>query len=714
MIRIVNLTLARGTKRLLEGASLTVHAGHKLGLVGANGCGKSSLFAALRRELFPDAGSIDLPPSWVIAHVAQETPPATTTALDYVLDGDRELREIEAALAAAEADPAHDGALLADLHHRFEAIGGYTSAPACRHAAGGPGLRRRAPRRPGGELLRRLADAPEPRAGAACAARTCCCSTSPPTTSTSTRCCGSRTGSAAIPARCCSSPTTAISSTAWWTCIVHVANRKLTSYTGNYAQFERERAQQLALQQATHAKQQRQVAHLTRSSTASAPRRPRPSRRKAASRRWSAWRSSPPRTSTARSSSRSRRSATPRASSCCWRTSRSAIADRPPVLPGVDFAILAGDRIGLLGPNGAGKSTLLKAIAGTLAPQAGARRVAQGLRLGYFAQHQVEQLREEHSPLWHLRQFEPDTREQEHRIFLGGFDFRGDMASSAIGNFSGGEKARLTLALIVRQKPNLLLLDEPTNHLDIEMREALTEALQDYDGALVVVAHDRHLLRATTDALWLVADGKVAPFDGDLDDYREWVLGTRRRERIDAAERSAPGAAAGSADRKAQKRDEARERQRLADARKPLLAKQAALERRDRGARSGEGGARRVARHRGRVRRRRAGRAQGEDRPPGRRHLAARAARDRVARGGRGAREDRRRCGPLRTCFVIVRTSRARRSGWREAARQTPHAARVPKALRRIRRVPRIPSSQKNSSVSSPNIGSRKSDDQIM
>jgi ATP-binding cassette, subfamily F, member 3 len=208
------------------------------------------------------------------------------------------------------------------------------------------------------------------------------------------------------------------------------------------------------------------------------------------------------------------------------------------------------------------------------------------LRLGYFAQHQVEQLRAEYSPLWHLRQIEPDAREQDFRTFLGGFDFIGDMATAEVGRFSGGEKARLTLALIVRQKPNLLLLDEPTNHLDIEMREALTESLQDYGGALVVVAHDRHLLRATTDALWLVADGEVKPFDGDLDDYRDWVLAGRRRERDAArAEVAAPVAAIATAvanadggDRKAQRRAEAQARQRLADARKPFLVRQAAIE----------------------------------------------------------------------------------------------------------------------------------------
>ena len=251
-----------------------------------------------------------------------------------------------------------------------------------------------------------------------------------------------------------------------------------------------------------------------------------------------------------------------------------------------------GKIIGLLGPNGAGKSTLLKAIGGTLAPLSGTRHVAHGLRLGYFAQHQVEQLRAEYSPLWHLRQMEPDTREQDFRTFLGGFDFLGDMATSEVGRFSGGEKARLTLALIVRQKPNLLLLDEPTNHLDIEMREALTESLQDYGGALVVVAHDRHLLRATTDVLWLVADGVVKPFDGDLDDYRDWVLAGRKRERDAArvlvagpvaatvtATVTAPVAmTADSGDRKAQRRAEAQARQRLADARKPFLARQAAIE----------------------------------------------------------------------------------------------------------------------------------------
>ena len=581
MLRAVDLTLSRGTRRLLEGASLTVHAGHRIGLVGANGSGKSSLFAAIRGEIHADAGRIELPASWTVAHVAQETPPVDASALDYVLDGDVELRAIERQLAVAHADPAHDGALLAELHHRFEAIDGYSARARAAMLLSGLGFAEARHGDPvasfsGGWRMRlNLAQALQSRSDLLLL----------------------------------DEPTNHLDLDAvlWleeWLRryqgtlllithdrdfldgvvdgIVHVEDRKLVSYTGNYVQFETERAQKLALQQATWAKQQRQVAHLQsfidRFRAKATKAKQAQSRVKALERLEliaAAHVDSPFEFAFAPVS----------------RTGRQLVLlegvtlgypERPPVLPKLDFSLLAGDRIGLLGPNGAGKSTLLKAIAGTLAPLEGDRRVAQGLRLGYFAQHQVEQLRLEHSPLWHLSRLEPDAREQEHRDFLGGFDFRGDMASAAVGNFSGGEKARLTLALIVRGKPNLLLLDEPTNHLDIEMREALTEALQDYEGTLVVVAHDRHLLRATTDALWLVADGKVAPFDGDLDDYRGWVLSQKKRERAaaQAQTRSAASAVGDDTplDRKAKKREEAQARQRLADARKPLLSRQAKLE----------------------------------------------------------------------------------------------------------------------------------------
>jgi ATP-binding cassette subfamily F protein 3 len=575
MLRVSNLTLSRGVKRLLEDANLTVHVGHKVGLVGANGCGKSSLFAAIRGELLPDAGSVDLPASWTIAHVAQETPAVDLPALEFVLDGDRELRDVEAALAAAERDHAHAGEALADLHHRFDDIGGYSSRARAATLLAGLGF-------------------PEARHR-------------DPVTSFSG---GWRMRLNLAQALMCRSdlllldePTNHLDLDAvlWledWLAkypgtlllithdrdfldgvvdtIVHVQARKLASYTGNYAQFERERAQQLALQQASYAKQQRQVAHLhsfiDRFRAKATKAKQAQSRIKALERMEliaAAHVDSPFEFTFAPVDAAARQLV-------LLERADLGYEGRPPVLRHVDWGILAGERIGLLGPNGAGKSTLLKTVAGTLVPRSGKRLTAQNLRLGYFAQHQVEQLRDDESPLWHLRQTEPDAREQELRDFLGGFDFRGDMATSATGRFSGGEKARLTLALIVRQRPNLLLLDEPTNHLDIEMREALTEALQDFGGALIVVAHDRHLLRATTDVLWLVADGAITPFEGDLDDYRDWVLGQRRRGRAEAeTETESPGA---PVDRKAQKRVEAAARQRLADARRPLVARQSVIE----------------------------------------------------------------------------------------------------------------------------------------
>ncbi len=583
MLRLTNLVLARGVKRLLDGANLTVHDGHKVGLVGPNGCGKSSLFALLLGELHQDAGEVELPAAWTIAHVAQETPAVDTPAIDFVLDGDRELREVEAALrsseAAAAVDPELAGEMLGELHHRYEAIGGYAArarAATLLSGLGFPAARHEDPVASfsGGWRMRlNLAQALMCRSDLLLL----------------------------------DEPTNHLDLDAvlWledWLArypgtlflithdrdfldgvvntIVHVDGQKLRSYTGNYAQFERERALQLALQQTSYAKQQRQIAHLQafvdRFRAKATKAKQAQSRIKALERM--------ERIAAAHVDSPFEFAFAPvdQGARQLVRLEHVTLGygDAPPILAHLDWNLLSADRVGLLGPNGAGKSTLLKAIAGTLVPRQGERLVAQGLKIGYFAQHQVEQLRAEESPLWHLAKLDPAVREQELRDFLGGFDFRGDMATSPVGRFSGGEKARLTLALLVRQKPNLLLLDEPTNHLDIEMREALAEALQDYDGALVVVAHDRHLLRATTDALWLVADGKVVPFDGDLDDYRDWVLGARRRATASAA--PAPDAvldAQPAADRKAQKRAEAEARQRAYAQKKPLLDQQAKVER---------------------------------------------------------------------------------------------------------------------------------------
>jgi ATP-binding cassette subfamily F protein 3 len=577
MLRIGALTLARGTKRLFESANLTLHAGHKAGLIGANGSGKSTLFAAIRGEIAPDAGEIALPPKWTLAHVAQETPAVATPAIEFVMDGDRELREIETALAEAGAahaggehgDHAEHGAALALLHHRFEDVGGYSARSRGATLLAGLGVPEA-----------RHRDSVESFSG------------------------GFRMRLNLAQALMCRSdlllldePTNHLDLDAvlWledWLArysgtlllithdrdfldgvagmIVHVDARKLRVYSGNYSQFERERARVLALQQAAHAKQQRQIAHLQtfvdRFRAKATKAKQAQSRIKAIEKMEliaAAHVDSPFEFAFAPTGAMARQLVRLDGATLGY-------ADTA-VLADVDWNVLSDARIGLLGPNGAGKSTLMKAVAGRLVPDRGERLVAQNLRVGYFAQHQVEALRVDESPLAHLQRIEPATREQELRDFLAGFDFRGDRATSAVAQLSGGEKARLTLALIVRDRPNLLLLDEPTNHLDIEMREALTEALQDFDGALIVVAHDRHLLRATTDELWLVNDGKVLPFDGDLDDYRDWVLALSRGTRD---ERRDPPAT----DRKTKKRAEADARQRRSGVRRPLLARQAALE----------------------------------------------------------------------------------------------------------------------------------------
>ena len=575
MLRISDLTLARGLKLLLENASLTVHSGHKVGLIGANGSGKTSLFALIRGELSQDKGEWSIPPGWVIAHVAQEAAPADTTAIDYVLDGDRELRAIESALAVAQADEAADahagGEHLAELHHRFEIIDGYSARARAAMLLSGLGFSADRHNDPvstfsGGWRMRlNLAQA--------LMCRSDLLLLDEPTNhldldavlwledwlerypGTLLLITHDRDFLDAVVGE-----------------IVHLDQRRLKHYTGNYAQFERERALALALQQSAYVKQQKQIAHLR--SYIDRFRAKATKAKQAQSRIKTLERMEVIAAAHVDSPFSFELEAHPTSARQLLKLDRATLGyGNTAVLENVDWAILAGERIGLLGPNGAGKSTLLRAIAGELVPLSGSRLAAAGLRIGYFAQHQVEQLRLAESAMWHMRRLEPGTRDQELRDFLGSFDFRGERATSPVQDFSGGEKARLTLALLARQKPNLLLLDEPTNHLDIDMREALTEALQDYTGALIVVAHDRHLLRATADELWLVDDGEVKPFDGDLDDYRRWVLTGRAEAARKAAEAPAP-----VADRRAQKRAEATARQESYAKRKPLTDKLAQIE----------------------------------------------------------------------------------------------------------------------------------------
>jgi ATP-binding cassette subfamily F protein 3 len=575
VLRLANLVLARGAKRLLDGANLTVHAGHKVGLVGPNGSGKSSLFALVRGELHQDAGEIELPPAWTIAHVAQETPAVPSPAIEFVLDGDRELRAIERDLAATEAaaaaEPERHGEALALLHHRFDEIGGYAARARAATLLAGIGF---APARHG-DPVARFSGGWRMRLNLAQAlmCRSDLLLLDEPTNHLDLDAVlwledwlGRYPGTLLL----ITHDRDFLDGVA--TTIAHIDQLKIRTYTGNYSQFERERAMQLALQQAAYEKQQRQIAHLhafiDRFRAKATKAKQAQSRIKTLERMEriaAAHVDSPFEFAFAPSGTGAQQLVRLESATLGYDGAH-------PVLAEVDWAIRNGDRIGLLGPNGAGKSTLLRAVAGTLAPQTGKRHTAKTLAIGYFAQHQVEQLRDDEPPLWHLARIDASAREQELRDFLGGFDFRGDMVTHPVGRFSGGERARLTLALLVRQRPNLLLLDEPTNHLDIEMREALAESLQDYDGALIVVAHDRHLLRATTDALWLVADGVVQPFDGDLDDYRDWVLARGRR----GAEPNEPTS---SASRKEQRRAEALERQRDYAKRKPHADRLAKLER---------------------------------------------------------------------------------------------------------------------------------------
>jgi ATP-binding cassette subfamily F protein 3 len=361
--------------------------------------------------------------------------------------------------------------------------------------------------------------------------------------------------------------------------VVHIDNRKLRRYSGNYSAFETQRAQSVVLAAAQYEKQQRERAHLesfiNRFRAKATKARQAQSRMKMLAK----MEELAPLHVTAPFSFEFRE---PLRAPNPLLVLEDAAAGYPEktVLKDITFSLQSDQRIGLLGVNGAGKSTLIKTIAGALKPLAGQATFNKGLEIGYFAQHQVEMLRDDQSPLWHLARISPGVREQDLRNYLGGFNFPGDMASDPIEHFSGGEKARLALALIVWQRPNLLLLDEPTNHLDLETREALTVALAQFEGTLVLVSHDRHLLRATTDQFLIVADGRLAPFDGDLDDYREWLFKTKLAPEEQAAplpEKKKPEPAP-LVDRREQKKKEAGERQARSAARKPLESRLKRLE----------------------------------------------------------------------------------------------------------------------------------------
>ncbi|MFP9530883.1 ABC transporter ATP-binding protein [Pectobacterium brasiliense] len=552
MIVFSSLQIRRGVRVLIDNATATVNPGQKVGLVGKNGCGKSTLLSLLKGEISADGGSATFPQNWSLAWVNQETPALDKPALDYVIDGDREFRQLEAALQTANEE--NDGNAIATLHGKLDAIQAWTIQARASSLLNGLGFSQSQLQQPvsafsGGWRMRlNLAQA--------LICRSDLLLLDEPTNHLDLdaviwleKWLKNYTGTLVLIShdRDFLDPVV--------TKILHIEQQSLNEYTGNYSSFERQRATRLAQQQSLYEHQQERVAHLQhyidRFRAKATKAKQAQSRIKMLERMEMiapAHVDNPFRFSF--------RAPESLPNPLMKMEKVSAGYNDKLILESIKLNLVPGSRIGLLGHNGAGKSTLIKLLAGTLAPLKGEIGLAKGVKLGYFAQHQLEFLRADESPLQHLVRLAERETEQQLRDYLGGFGFQGDKVTEITERFSGGEKARLVLALIVWQRPNLLLLDEPTNHLDLDMRQALTEALIDFEGALVVVSHDRHLIRSTTDDLYLVHDQKVEPFDGDLEDYQQWLVGLQRQE--SAADETPKENAANSAQgRKDQKRREA-------------------------------------------------------------------------------------------------------------------------------------------------------------
>ena len=561
MIEIKNLTLQRGLKVLLDQAALSLAPGRRVGLIGKNGSGKSSLFALLKGEITADKGDVSIPKHWKTAAVAQETPALDISALDYVLQGDGELQLFQTALHEAEAK--NDGMKQAEYHAKLEEIDAYSAPARAAKLLSGLGFSQEEHSRPvksfsGGWRMRlNLAQALMCRADLLLLDE--------PTNHLDLE------TVLWLENHLSGLPCTQIIIShdrdflnATTTQTVELSDQKLTLYGGNYDFYQAERARRLAQQQAAYLKQQAQIKHLQSFID----------RFKAKA------------TKAVQAQSRMKAlDKLERIAPAHFDSGFSFEFDSPahlpnpllqldkadlgyggePVLRGIDLSLESGARYGLLGVNGSGKSTFIKTLAGELNVLSGRIVRSDKLNIGYFAQHQLDTLRPDQSPLWHIQKLSPDVREQEIRNFLGSFNFVGDAALQKTEPFSGGEKARLALAMIVWQKPNLLLLDEPTNHLDLDMRHALTLALQSFQGALIVVSHDRSLLEATTDSFLLIEQGRLKTFDGDLEDYRRYRLAQENA--------AAPAASSQSQNRKDAKRVEAQIRQEKARLGKPLQQK---------------------------------------------------------------------------------------------------------------------------------------------
>ena len=568
MLSLNQISLRRGRNLLIENVTFQAHAGQRMGLIGANGSGKSSLFSMLLGEIEADDGQLGLDAKDQIAHVAQESPNSTRSALDYVMDGDSELREIQAAIAADEANASDNGNNSAGVHilyERMEAIDGFTAeARAARllHGLGflGDSIQKPVKEFSGGWRMRL-------NLGRALMCRSDILLLDEPTNHLD------------LPAilwlerwlKRYQGILLVISHDRDFldevcTRIAHIEHRQIHVFNGNYSQFEAQRAEQLAQQQAMYARQQKDIKHIQtyvdRFRYKASKARQAQSRLKMLERMAliaPAHVDSPFRFHFIEPKKKPQHLLGLIDAEVGY-----AESDQDPVLTGINLNLTAGDRIGLLGVNGAGKSTLVKALASGSTLLSGERVLSKDTKIGYFAQHQLDLLKPEQSPIDHLRLYAPKDRESEHRNYLGRFGFSGERVFEPVAPFSGGEKARLVLALMIRQQPNLLLLDEPTNHLDLEMRQALSVALIEYSGALVVISHDRHLLRSVCDELLIVHDGIVDRFKRSLDEYPAWLKEHDARDDQCVAEKPAK-----QLGKKQIRQQEAQRRQRL----KPLYDK---------------------------------------------------------------------------------------------------------------------------------------------
>jgi len=551
MIVFSSLQIRRGTRVLLDNATATINPGQKVGLVGKNGCGKSTLLSLLKGEMTADGGSYTFPGNWQLAWVNQETPALAVPAIEYVIDGDREYRQFEGELNAANARD--DGHAIAIAHGKLDAINAWTIRARAASLLHGLGFSNEQLERPvsdfsGGWRMRlNLAQA--------LICRSDLLLLDEPTNHLDLdaviwleKWLKSYQGTLILISHDRDFLDPVVDK------IIHIEQQTMYEYTGNYSSFERQRATRLAQQQSMYESQQQRVAHLQsfvdRFKAKASKAKQAQSRIKMLERMEMI---APAHVDNPFHFAFREPESLPNPLLKMEKVS-AGYGDRI-ILDSIKLNLVPGSRIGLLGRNGAGKSTLIKLLAGELNPVSGEIGLAKGIKLGYFAQHQLEFLRADESPIQHLARLAPQELEQKLRDYLGGFGFQGDKVSENTERFSGGEKARLVLSLIVWQRPNLLLLDEPTNHLDLDMRQALTEALIEFEGALVVVSHDRHLIRSTTDDLYLVHDGKVEPFDGDLEDYQQWLTDVQKQE--NQADEPAKDNANSAQSRKDQKRREA-------------------------------------------------------------------------------------------------------------------------------------------------------------